>query len=130
MVLDTHVLLWWLSAPTNLPARARKTLATAIAKGPMTLSAISIFEIATGVRRGRIELRQPLEDWFQDLMRLPEIRIEPVSAVIAAHAAGFDENVHGDPADRIILATARVLGLSLATADEKMRSSKLTSLAW
>ena len=94
------------------------------------MSAISIFEIATGVRRGRIELRQPLEDWFQDLARLPEIRIAPVSAVIAAHAAGFDDNVHGDPADRIILATASVLGLPLATADEKLRSSKLTSLAW
>jgi PIN domain nuclease of toxin-antitoxin system len=130
MVLDTHVLLWWLSASANLPARARKALRTAIAKGPVTLSAISIFEIATGVRRGRIALRQPLEDWFQDLMRLPEIRIEPVSAVIATHAAGFDENVHGDPADRIILATASVLGLPLATADEKLRSSKLTALAW
>jgi PIN domain nuclease of toxin-antitoxin system len=130
MVLDTHVLLWWLSAPANLPARARKVLGAAIAKGPVTLSAISIFEIATGVRRGRIALRQPLEDWFEDLQRLPEIRIEPVSAAIAAHAAGFDENVHGDPADRIILATSRVLRLPLATADDKLRSSKLTALAW
>lgn len=130
MVLDTHVLLWWLSASASLPARARKALGTAIAKGPVTVSAISIFEVATGVRRGRIELRQPVEDWVRDLLRLPEVRIEAVSAVIAAHAAGFDENVHGDPADRIILATASVLGLRLATADEKLRSSNLIALAW
>lgn len=130
MVLDTHVLLWWLSASTSLPARARRALAAATADGPVTVSAISVFEIATGVRRGRIELRQPIEDWLRDLMRLPEIRIEPVSGVIAARAAGFDDGVHGDPADRIILATAVVLGLPLATADEKLRASKLVPLAW
>jgi PIN domain nuclease of toxin-antitoxin system len=130
MVLDTHVLLWWLSGSPSLPARARKALGSAIAQGPVTLSAISIFEIATGVRRGRIALRQPLEHWFHDLTRLPEIRIEPVSGAIAAHAASLDDGVHGDPADRIILATAIVLGVPLATADEKLRTTGLTPLAW
>lgn len=130
MVLDTHVLLWWLSASPSLPARAKRALREATTRGPVVVSAISVFEIATGVRRGRIELRQPFEDWLRDLALLPEIRIEPVNGVIAARAAGFGDSVHGDPADRIILATASVLGLPLATSDERLRASRLTPLAW
>jgi PIN domain nuclease of toxin-antitoxin system len=130
MVLDTHVLLWWLSGSSDLPQRARKIIQAAQQQTGLVLSAISIFEIATAVRRRRIELARPLDVWLADLAALPELRIEPVHAAIAVHAALLDENVHGDPADRIILATALWLDQPLATADEKLRTSGLAILAW
>jgi PIN domain nuclease of toxin-antitoxin system len=64
-------------------------------------------------------------DWFQDPLRMPTLRVEPVRAVIAAHAAGFDLNVHGGAADRIILATASVLGLPLANRWDRHRPKPL-----
>jgi len=118
------------SADLRVSRRARKSIESALQNGPLYLSAISVFEIATGLRRGRIELSRPLEAWLADLFLLPEVRVEPVHASIAAQAAMLGETVHGDPADRIILATARWLGRPLGTSDEKLRASGLASLAW
>lgn len=130
MVLDTHVLLWWLSGSPLLPSRAVKSIQAALQEQALVVSAISVFEIATAVRRGRLELASPLDIWLHDLASLPEIYVEPVNAAVAARAAMFDDAVHGDPADRIILATAMWLERPLATADEKLRSSGLVRLAW
>ena len=87
----------------------------------MFASAISVMEIATAVRRGRLTLRVPFEQWLADLRSLPELRFEPVTAEIAALAGSFDGAMHGDPADRILAATARTLGARLVTADERLR---------
>lgn len=64
-------------------------------------------EIATAVRRGRLTLSMPFGQWLADLRALPELQFEPVTAEIAALAGSFDGAMHGDPADRIIAATAR-----------------------
>jgi len=93
-------------------------------------SAISLFEIATALRRGRLELAMGSEQWLEDLRRLPELRFEPVSAGIARAAGGFPDSVPGDPADRIIAATAIALKAKLVTADLKLRGSRLLQAVW
>lgn len=93
----------------------------ATARAPAAVSAISVLEIATAVRRGRLELATPLEIWLADLRLLPEIRLEPVSVEIARRAGMFDDAMPRDPADRIIAATAMVLHARLITADAGLR---------
>ena len=121
IVLDTHVLVWWVNGSPALPSRVQRELRAALADGPARVSAISAFEIRTAVRRGRLDLGVPIEQWFGDLAALPELRFEPVSHEIALRAGSFDESVPGDPADRIIAATALCLAATLATADAKLR---------
>jgi PIN domain nuclease of toxin-antitoxin system len=64
----------------------------------------------------------PAEQWFADMGQIPELRVEPVSGQIAALAGSLPDPMHGDPADRIIAATATICGLPLVTADVSLRS--------
>ena len=128
IVLDTHALLWWVSGSKRLSARARRAIRTAMA--PAAVSAISVLEIATAVRRGRLQLTAPLENWLADLRQLPELRFEPVSVEIARRAGTFDRTMAGDPADCIIAATALVLHARLITADEGLRRVAELRAVW
>jgi len=130
IVLDTHVLLWWVSGASSLSARAKASMRSALRRGPLIASTISILEIATAVRRGRLQLNAPLGPWLDDLRALPELRFEPVSALIAQQAGSFDDAVPGDPADRIIAATAASLGLRLVTADRRLAQASVVKAVW
>jgi PIN domain nuclease of toxin-antitoxin system len=130
IVLDTHVLVWWVSGSGRLSVRARRAIDQRLGEGPLTVSAITVFEIATAVRRQRLELESPLGQWLADLRSLPDLSFEPVNLEIAQLAGGFEENVPGDPADRIIIATALTLGAKLVTADQRLRSAPHISVVW
>lgn len=125
-LLDTHVLVWWVNGMPALSARARHALRGAA----LAASAISAFEIATAVRRGRLDLGVPLDRWFADLAILPELRLQPVTDEIARIAGSFDRIVPGDPADRIIAATAIALGAKLVTADARLRRVPQLQTVW
>ena len=130
IVLDTHALVWWAVDDRRLSARALRAIRGAARDGAVFASAISVMEIATAVRLGRITLSVPFDQWLADLRALPELRFEPVSAEIAALAGSFDGAMHGDPADRIIAATARTLGAKLVTADERLHGLPEVVTAW
>jgi PIN domain nuclease of toxin-antitoxin system len=130
IVLDTHALLWWVSDVSRLSARARRAVAAAVRQGPIGASAISLFEIATAARRGRLELSLPVADWLGALHQIAELRIEPVGAEIAELAGSFPDSVPGDPADRIIAATAIALRARLVTADVKLRKLPHVQAVW
>lgn len=130
IVLDTHVLVWWLAAPEKLSARARRAIEGSAAKSEIAASAISIFEISTLLRRGRLELGIDPDQWLAAARSLPELTIEPVSAEIAWIAGTFDTALPGDPADRVIAATAHALGATLITADENLRSAAAIETIW
>jgi PIN domain nuclease of toxin-antitoxin system len=130
IVLDTHALVWWAAGAPGLSPRARRAIQSETRQGPVSASAISVFEIATAVRRGRLELAVPLEQWLADLRLLPELRFEPVSADIAHLAGAFEEAMPGDPADRIIVATAVKLQARLVTADDRLRLTRKVETVW
>ena len=130
IVLDTHVLVWWVSGSGRLSVRAKRAINQSLRRTPAVVSAISVLEIATAVRRGRLELGSPLDQWLADLRTLPELQFQPVSVEIAELAGSFDETTPGDPADRIIAATALTLQAKLVTADERLRASPRVSTVW
>ena len=130
ILLDTHALVWWAADTARLSIRARRAIGAALRDGYVAASAISLFEIATAIRRRRLILEGPPEQWLTDLRLLPELRIEPVSAEIAEIAGSFDEKFPGDPADRIISATAVALGLKLVTADARLRRASQLQALW
>lgn len=130
IVLDTHVILWWVSNPDRLSAAASKAIAAAINAARLSASSISIFEIATASRRGRIELGRPVDQWLDELRSLPQIQFQPVTTEIARAAGALGEEIPGDPMDRIIVATAAQLGAKLVTADRKLAKSGLVPTIW
>ena len=130
ILLDTHAVVWWAADTARLSTRAKRAIAAASREGHIAASAISLFEIATAIRRGRLVLDIPPEQWLTDLRLLPELRIEPVSAEIAEIAGSFDGRFPGDPADRIIAATAVALGLKLVTADARLRRAPQLQAVW
>lgn len=118
ILLDTHVLLWLDSADRRLGAAARVAIEEAHRDGELAVSAISFWEAAMQVEKGRVALEIPAAAWRQDLLEagLREIPVDGEIGIAAATLAGF----HGDPADRLITATALVQGSLLLTADQKM----------
>jgi PIN domain nuclease of toxin-antitoxin system len=130
IVLDTHVLVWWATGAAELSANARRAIQAAVRRGPVAASAISIFEIATAVRRKRLQFGVALEQWLRDLRTLPELRLEPVTADIAQLAGALEPSLPGDPADRIIVATALGLNAKLVTADARLRQSHRVEALW
>jgi PIN domain nuclease of toxin-antitoxin system len=130
IVLDTHALVWWLTQAPGLSPAAKRAIGRNAGSGEIVVSAISILEIATAVRRGRLQFSVPLDQWLADTRSLPELRVEPVSAEIAALAGSMPEPMHGDPADRLIAATATLLGAALVTGDERLRAVPGLKTIW
>jgi PIN domain nuclease of toxin-antitoxin system len=115
VLLDTHTLIWLDQDEPNLGPEARKRADAALQQGGLAVSAISFWEVAMLISKGRISLSLPVSAWRRDLLRLGLVEV-PVDGEIGIIAAGFD--LHGDPADRLIVATTQLKGGLLLTADQ------------
>ena len=120
ILLDTHVLIWHEQGNRRLGARSRRELDVALHSGTAAVSAISFWEIGLQIQKGRLSLTTDVAAWRRDLLRQGLVEL-PVEGDIATRA-GLLEDLHGDPADRLIVATA-LQGHRLVTADERI-------LAW
>ena len=125
-VLDTHVLLWWFEQG-SLSAGQRRVIRRATASQPLWVSDITLWEIATLVELGRVRLRLPLREWLDRATAAPLVMRHGISPAVAAEVANLPPTFHRDPADRIIVATARVLGATLLTADRRIVKSQLVA---
>jgi PIN domain nuclease of toxin-antitoxin system len=116
ILLDTHALLWRAEDDRRLGTQARLEIDQAVDRNEAWVSAISLWEMATLIRKRRISLSQPLRDWSRTAFGPRGMRLAPVDEAIAIDA-GELEDIHGDPGDRTIIATARALACPLLTAD-------------
>lgn len=125
LLLDTHILLWWLGQDPRLPASFSEVVSDAGPERPLYLSEISLWEVATLHSLGRIELRLPLREWLEKAAAPPLVRRIGISPAIASEVAALPDSFHRDPADRILVATARVIGATLATCDRRILGAGL-----
>ena len=124
-LLDTHILIWWLNDSNRLSPAQREVIASASANSPLLVSDISIWEVATLHSLSRIQLTIPLRAWLDKAVAPPLVRRQGISPAIASEVAALPDSFHRDPVDRILVATARVLGLTLLTQDRKIINSAL-----
>ena len=117
LLLDTHIWLWSLLAPENLTRRVARVLEDP--KNELWLSAISTWELVMLVERKRVALEKPVDAWIREAMAAVPLTEAPITHEIALGTRHI-LLPHGDPADRLIAATARVLDLTLVTADDRL----------
>ena len=125
LLLDTHIWLWSLLAPEHLSRRVARALENA--DNELWLSAVSVWELVMLVERDRVALDRAVDAWVAEAMRTAPLREAPVTHEIAL--ATRDVGLpHRDPADRLIVATARVLDLTVVTADARIIGAKGVSV--
>lgn len=127
-VLDTHIWIWWMLGDPNLSRLERDALDDLSAETRPVLCDISLWEFATLVDMGRVEIEGTIEDWLRIAASPSTVRIQPITPGIVAEMNRLPAAFHRDPADRLIVATARALKLPLATKDRKIRSSRMVPL--
>ena len=120
LVLDTHILVWWLNGDKALSKKAANAIKDELKNGEIVISSITAWEIAMLVARGRIVLSMDVEQWLNTVALIERVRFYPVDNEIAVKTTELPGEFHKDPADRMIVATARKLGATLITADEKI----------
>ena len=128
IVVDTHVLLWWVSDPDKLSSRAREAVHYAKQVG---VCPISILEVATKVARGKLFLDRELATWVRHALARPKLALLSISPEIAIRAGELSQReFHGDPADRLIAATAIEHGTELVTKDQRIRDFPGVRTIW
>lgn len=131
IVLDTHALVWWVSNPRRLAAKARKTIEAALTDGDaLAVSSISTWEIAMLAAARRLELTMDVDTWVSRVEALPALNFIPVDNRIALRAVHLEGFPHRDPADRLIVATALGLGATLVTADARLHAYRPVHTIW
>ncbi|MGB6977060.1 MAG: type II toxin-antitoxin system VapC family toxin [Gammaproteobacteria bacterium] len=120
LLLDTHVWIWLMEGSPGLNYRQQKTINEAARQSMVCIAAISVWEVAMLVKKGRIKLEKPLLAWVQEALALPGIELKPLTPEIAVESSQLPDGFHGDPADRLIVATARMHRLTLLTHDQKI----------
>ncbi len=120
ILLDTHVLIWLLAGNPRLGAPARSLIQQAAADNALLVSAITPWEIAMLVSKGRLALDRDVGEWLGAALALPGIRLAPLAPEIAVASTRLPGALHADPADRIIAATARHVDAVLVTEDQRL----------
>jgi PIN domain nuclease of toxin-antitoxin system len=127
IVLDTHAWIWWAAGSRRLPAVARHAIDGATALG---VCAISLWEVAMLVAQRRLELDRDALEWVKQALALPRVELVPISPAIAIGAAGLPSAFPGDPADRLIVATALDRRVAIVTRDTRIRQFAGVATVW
>jgi PIN domain nuclease of toxin-antitoxin system len=123
IILDTHAWVWWVLDYNKLTVR-QQTSIKENEMGEIGVSAISIWEVAKLVELGKLELPHSLKEWFEQALSYPGIRVVELTPQIAIESTHLPGKFHRDPADQIIVATARNFDCPLVTSDERILNYK------
>jgi len=130
IVLDTHALVWWVGDDPTLSKKAKAAIEREMDGGEIIVSSISAWEIAMLVERDRLFLSMDVGSWLATVAEIEAVRFLPVDVEIALKSVDLPGEFHKDPADRMIVATARKLAVSLVTKDEKIRAYAHVKTIW
>ena len=119
IVLDTHIWVWWVQGDPQLSADRRQAIQASEAAG-LGVSAISVWEVAKLVAGKRIDFGRSASEWISTALAYPGISLIPLTPEIAVESCNLPGAIHRDPADQIIVATARVMACPLMSVDAKI----------
>ena len=118
ILLDTHAWIWWASQSPKLSAAARQAIENETKAG---VAVISCWEVAMLMDKGRLKLDREVGLWVEQALALPKLEVLPLTAQIAVASVRLPADFHSDPADRMIVATARQYNVPVVTKDERIQ---------
>ncbi len=130
IVLDTHTLVWWVTGDPLLSRAAKSAIDKTKRRGEIIVSSMSAWEIALLVERDRLVLTMDVSSWLATVEQIEQVRFLSVDVEIATKSVSLPGQFHKDPADRMIVATARKLAVPLVTKDEKLRAYPHVKTIW
>jgi PIN domain nuclease of toxin-antitoxin system len=131
ILLDTHAWVWWVSEDRRLSKGATAAIRRATRDGDSVwVSIISIWEVATKVEKKQLVLDRPIRQWMDQATTVTGLFLADLSAAILLDSCELPQPFHGDPADQMIVASARHLNAALLTKDRKLRSYRHVQTVW
>jgi PIN domain nuclease of toxin-antitoxin system len=129
-ILDTHAWIWWHMSPDKLSRKAQKVIENMNRTNEILLSAISLWEFSKLLEKKRIGISCDPEDWIKSALDMPKLRLVPLSPILAYRSTILPQPFHNDPADQIIVATAREENATILTKDERILAYKHVRSLW
>ena len=129
-ILDTHVWIWWNMHPKKLSQKTRALLSSPKRYEELLLSAISPWEFSKLLEKERIGISCNPEEWIAEALDMPKLRLVPLTPTIAYRSTSLPQPFHGDPADQIIVATAREENATILTKDKLIQNYKHVRHLW
>lgn len=130
ILLDTHAWLWWVTHDRRLSRPARAAINTAQRDNDLWLSLISVWEIAKKVEKRQLTFDRPLSDWLDAATTMAGLQLAELTRPILVDSCALPPPFVGDPADQIIVATARHHGAVIVTKDRKIRQYLHARAVW
>ncbi len=129
-LLDTHTWIWWNMNPQKLSKKVKEIIGKSDLYDEMLLSAISPWEFSKLLEKKRIGISCNPEYWINVALDMPKLRIIPLSPILSYRSTVLPQPFHNDPADQIIVATARAENATLLTKDEKIHAYENVKSLW
>jgi PIN domain nuclease of toxin-antitoxin system len=129
-LLDTHAWIWWVTEDRRLSRRARAAIGTALGRHDLWLSFISIWELAKKVEKQQLVLDRPLDRWLDDAVTIQGLQLWELTRPVLVQSCALPQPFHGDPADQILVATARHHGAVVVTKDQQIRRYAHVQSLW
>lgn len=120
LLLDTHTWIWLNNGSNELSNKIIRQIDHAAENGNVFISAISVWEIATLTAKKRLILRTSLREWVDEALSQMGVNLVPIAPDISIESVELPNGFHGDPADRLIVATARIKRMVILTRDSKI----------
>ena len=130
ILLDTHAWIWWVSNPEKLSIAAKRAIDHVRENSEILISSISAWEVALLVHKERLKLTMEVSEWIARSERLGFVRFVPMDNTIAVKSVNLPGHLHRDPADRIIIATAKNADVPVVTKDEKILNYPHIETIW
>ena len=129
-VLDKHVWVWWNMDPKKLSPRVRSIIADPAQYDEILLSAISCWEFSKLLEKKRIGISCDPEEWIRIAIEMPKLRLVPLTPTLSYRSTQLPQPFHEDPADQIIVATAREENATVMTKDKLMKRYPHVRTVW
>lgn len=129
-LIDTHTWVWWVTEDRRLSKRALRAIEKASADHALFLSLISVWEVAKKVEKGQLVLDRPVDDWLDLATVQPGLHLAELTRQVLCESCRLPEPFHGDPADQIIVATARDRDAIIVTKDQRIRDYPNVRSVW